>query len=534
MLLSLLALLITSFAQDPAQEPKAPPTPTLWLEFSWDGGPPETVRELFLGFGSKPGPGKVIVRTGKTSGKVDLSHIRRIAALWHSKRPPLGEQESRAYTLCDQNGFWGSRALPEPGEGAPLEMEWTHYGTIRCEGEAVCTQIYRGPDKEAEDREVVPSIKLVPTSGAVRWERLRGQKLIRWVKPGRYSVEINSNSTHAFHTFVQVDAGKETFIPYELNKLPGGRTLHGLFEFVEHAPTTTDGWGWWSIDATLRSLQHKNASWSTGYDNLPSCVPYPPKNPMHWETVQGKEQVTFKFYDIPTGPVDFSARCNVLPKDSDVLTRLRFDLDDDLHAFMTVLNEAKGPGWGIQWIDPVPPMRPEPIGFLNRRRPWVIHARPTDPDETVTVKAHGQEALIPNPVAEAPTEWAVVCRGMQPWYGTKKDFEFLVHGFRLARIKPIPGWGTTFAVLDAQRLPIEGAQLFAEGKALGTSDANGEIRINLDAQPEFIRIEKGKVHWTGEPSSKPWQDVVLRETFQDSCDRAGNLETLRSEVGSHP
>ena len=57
-----------------------------------------------------------------------------------------------------------------------------------------------------------------------------------------------------------------------------------------------------------------------------------------------------------------------------------------------------------------------------------------------------------------------------------------------AMIQLAPGWGAIVKVLDADRVVVSGAQVFADNKLIGRTDREGLLFVNLDRRPDVIAV----------------------------------------------
>lgn len=404
-------------------------------------------------------------RTDYESWKVTTSVQRTGDVLWvrfdSTDVAPLAAGHALLLELRSQDGMWTGQAAVERSTGftpEPLTIKLEACATVSghvhdAHGDPIRGQVvsfqYAGAEETAH--------AMTDAAGFYR---------ATWLRPGFGTAYVADPAFESFEHQLVLQAATNHELDITLLERAGGGVLSGV---IESATGTFQGRVFLFVDGVEGTSYWARAD--------PS-----------FKDEQGTWRAKFSINDVPPGR--FRLTCNttepyaILDAERTVDSpndTLRFVVADDLPPrrieFNAIASTASG---GV-----------EPLDFTLR---YVV-----DGGYTRTVESASGEPLAVEIPRNATVIWAVFADGHQPASGDDSAFDNDALTVQLE-----PGWGARLHLLEIESLSdLVGIEIFADGLAVGRTDARGELTLSLPVPPERIHFDETRwlVHNSGTFSS---------------------------------
>jgi len=304
------------------------------------------------------------------------------------------------------------------------------------------------------------------------------------LEPGAYRVSIET-ARHAPAEFaLALEGGVETVRDFDLVRASIAGAVEGLL--------------------TSRSGRYRGSGIvvlaSTGIDERLFFAA------VKWQERDGRQVCAFSFEEVPGGrySLQFVACDDQLPWQPGEMeidapqADLRLECQDEVettafavHAMdartgealarFTIVHEFDGgPEVVLEDVRPVRSVSPDEADFEWRLRfagmTWAVRSGP---------------AQIPRAPRGRALRWGLFAEGYAPAFGDQTAF-IEGDGRRTARVVLERGWGCRLRVVadDPARFPLGGVELWADGRAVAESTADGRLECRLETAPRALELRR--------------------------------------------
>ena len=356
--------------------------------------------------------------------------------------------------LKSSDGLWFAEAEIDPGEGVHREPV-----ELRLMATASFSVLLAGSNGE-EIRK--PMVYLAPADGGDKFEVARDldgveSKFTRGqILPGKYLLTVRADNAFPFAEEVLLRGGEASTREIELESRSSEMCIHG--ELVSQSGSYHG-----QASVILRGLDG---------DSMHSFL-------TEWELRDGEWYAPIIFDKLPSARFQLAVyNWNDNRRWSGAPLIVDRSVDD---LVLTCLDEV--PIRDLEFVVEVSPEEQAP-DYVELIYGW------NGLTEGTARKRYGQVLKLGGVSVDSDFDWYVHADGFAPVWGGMNDF---TGGAELGevRVQLTRGWGARIRVVtggSVDPIPLAATLVFGDGVLLGETDGNGELELQLDAEPALLEL----------------------------------------------